>query len=33
MAGFETDELYVTAGPNDEADGLFSELSFVGQRR
>jgi uncharacterized protein (TIGR03118 family) len=32
LAGFETDELYVTAGPNDEADGLFSELSFVGQR-
>jgi len=32
LNGFETDELYVTAGPNDEADGLFSELSFVSQR-
>ena len=32
-AGFDASKLYFTAGPNDEADGLFGSLSFVGPRR
>jgi len=28
-SGFETDEIYFTAGPNDEADGLFGSLAFT----
>jgi uncharacterized protein (TIGR03118 family) len=26
--GFDADDLYFTAGPNDEGDGIFGELSF-----
>lgn len=33
LGGFEADDLYFTAGPNEEADGVFGELSFVGKRR
>ena len=32
-SGFEADEIYFTAGPNDEADGLFGSLDFVGPRK
>jgi uncharacterized protein (TIGR03118 family) len=32
-AGFDASKLYFTAGPNDEADGLFGSLTFVGPRR
>ena len=32
-AGFDASKLYFTAGPNDEGDGLFGSLSFVGPRR
>jgi len=32
-AGFEADEIYFTAGPNDEADGLFGSLAFTGPRK
>jgi uncharacterized protein (TIGR03118 family) len=32
-SGFEADEIYFTAGPNDEANGLFGSLAFVGDRR
>ena len=32
-AGFDASKLYFTAGPNDEDDGLFGSLSFVGPRR
>jgi hypothetical protein len=32
-AGFDADQLYFTAGPNGEADGLFGSLRFVGPRR
>jgi uncharacterized protein (TIGR03118 family) len=32
-AGFGRDDLYFAAGPNDESDGLFGELDFVGPRR
>jgi uncharacterized protein (TIGR03118 family) len=31
-AGFDASKLYFTAGPNDEADGLFGSLSFLGPR-
>jgi len=31
-AGFDPSKLYFTAGPNDETDGLFGSLSFVGPR-
>jgi hypothetical protein len=31
--GFSADQLYFTAGPNDEADGLFGSLAFSGPRR
>ena len=31
--GFDTDDLYFTAGPNDEENGRFGELDFVGPRR
>ncbi len=31
--GFAADQLYFTAGPNDEKNGLFGALSFVGPRR
>jgi uncharacterized protein (TIGR03118 family) len=32
-AGFEADEIYFTAGPNDEENGLFGSLAFVGNRK
>jgi len=32
-AGFETDEIYFTAGPNDEMNGLFGSLAFTGNRK
>jgi uncharacterized protein (TIGR03118 family) len=32
-AGFGRDDLYFAAGPNDESDGLFGELDFIGRRR
>ncbi|HEY7374282.1 MAG TPA: TIGR03118 family protein [Polyangia bacterium] len=32
-AGFEADEIYFTAGPNDEANGLFGSLDFTGPRQ
>jgi uncharacterized protein (TIGR03118 family) len=32
-AGFEADEIYFTAGPNDEANGLFGSLAFTGPRQ
>jgi uncharacterized protein (TIGR03118 family) len=32
-AGFEEDEIYFTAGPNDEANGLFGSLDFTGPRQ
>ena len=31
--GFEAEDLYFTAGPNDEEDGEFGELSFSGPRK
>jgi len=31
--GFEADEIYFTAGPNDEENGLFGSLAFTGERR
>jgi uncharacterized protein (TIGR03118 family) len=31
--GFEADDLYFTAGPNEEADGVFGELEFVKHKR
>ena len=31
-SGFEADEIYFTAGPNDEANGLFGSLAFTGPR-
>jgi uncharacterized protein (TIGR03118 family) len=31
--GFDASTLYFTAGPNEEADGLFGSLTFVGRRR
>jgi uncharacterized protein (TIGR03118 family) len=33
QSGFEADEIYFTAGPNDEADGLFGSLAFTGPRQ
>jgi uncharacterized protein (TIGR03118 family) len=32
-SGFETDEIYFTAGPNEEENGLFGSLAFTGDRR
>jgi uncharacterized protein (TIGR03118 family) len=32
-SGFEKDEIYFTAGPNDEANGLFGSLAFSGPRK
>jgi uncharacterized protein (TIGR03118 family) len=32
-AGFDASKLYFTAGPHDEADGLFGSLTFSGPRR
>jgi uncharacterized protein (TIGR03118 family) len=32
-SGFEADEIYFTAGPNDEANGLFGSLDFTGPRQ
>lgn len=32
-AGFEADEIYFTAGPNDEENGLFGSLAFTGDRK
>jgi uncharacterized protein (TIGR03118 family) len=32
-SGFEKDEIYFTAGPNDEANGLFGSIPFTGQRK
>jgi uncharacterized protein (TIGR03118 family) len=32
-SGFEADEIYFTAGPNDEANGLFGSLAFTGPRQ
>jgi len=32
-AGFEADEIYFTAGPNDEAKSLFGSLAFTGPRQ
>jgi uncharacterized protein (TIGR03118 family) len=32
-SGFEKDEIYFTAGPNDEANGLFGSLAFTGNRK
>jgi len=32
-AGFESDEIYFTAGPNDEENGLFGSLAFTGDRK
>jgi uncharacterized protein (TIGR03118 family) len=32
-AGFGRDDIYFAAGPNDESDGLFGELDFLGVRR
>jgi len=32
-AGFEADEIYFTAGPNDEQNGLFGSLAFTGPRQ
>jgi uncharacterized protein (TIGR03118 family) len=31
--GFDADDLYFNAGPEDETEGLFGELSFVGRRK
>jgi uncharacterized protein (TIGR03118 family) len=31
--GFEADEIYFTAGPNDEENGLFGSLAFTGARQ
>jgi uncharacterized protein (TIGR03118 family) len=31
--GFAADQIYFTAGPNDEMDGLFGSLAFIGSRR
>ena len=31
--GFEADEIYFTAGPNDEENGLFGSLAFTGTRQ
>lgn len=33
QSGFEADEIYFTAGPNDEANGLFGSLAFTGDRK
>jgi uncharacterized protein (TIGR03118 family) len=30
--GFETDEIYFTAGPNDEKNGIFGELAVVSKK-
>jgi uncharacterized protein (TIGR03118 family) len=32
-SGFEADEIYFTAGPNNEENGLFGSLAFTGDRR
>jgi len=32
-SGFEADEIYFTAGPDDEANGLFGSLDFKGKRK
>jgi uncharacterized protein (TIGR03118 family) len=32
-SGFEKDEIYFTAGPNDEENGLFGSIPFVGPRK
>lgn len=32
-AGFEADEIYFTAGPNDEENGLFGSIAFTGTRK
>lgn len=33
QGGFDRDDIYFTAGPNDEDNGLFGELDFVSPRR
>ena len=33
QSSFEADEIYFTAGPNDEANGLFGSLAFTGDRK
>jgi uncharacterized protein (TIGR03118 family) len=32
-SGFEKDEIYFTAGPNEEENGLFGSIPFVGPRK